>query len=482
MSSRSLVRDRQQDKLLAALRRAQGSELTYDQLREAGIEFPASAVSELQLAGVPVERHCTEGPQLSYWLDPDRDVSQAAPAPVQATPAPIEPPPAPIQAPPLPFQTPPPPFLAAAMRALEAPPAVDHSPGWEQVRAQANRSATRAGEAVTAGMGALVLRFRQATGAAAQAVAPPQPTSAPQLRPRRAPRTGRRDAPPVTSGRVLSALALLAAAGTVALLVASPFGPSGQTNPPTGHRAGTAMASAHRTASRIQPMSRLVSPPAGRAAPKHSSPAQAHTATSPAAAMKLEAQGHALLDQGQYTAAIQVLQQAEHATGETAGACAQPTGQSCLTYAFALYDLGRALQLSGNSAAAVPILQKRLQINVATSVVASELQLAQGQSSPASPGGLEARGHSLLDNGQYASAIPVLQQAAHATGETTSACAQPSSQNCLTYAFALYDLGQALRLSGQPAAAVPVLEQRLRINNQHQAVAEELQLAQSAAR
>ena len=29
---------------------------------------------------------------------------------------------------------------------------------------------------------------------------------------------------------------------------------------------------------------------------------------------------------------------------------------------------------------------------------------------------------------------------------------------CLTYAYALYDLGRALRLSGDPAAAVPILE------------------------
>ena len=29
---------------------------------------------------------------------------------------------------------------------------------------------------------------------------------------------------------------------------------------------------------------------------------------------------------------------------------------------------------------------------------------------------------------------------------------------CLTYAYALYDLGRALRLSGDPTAAVPILE------------------------
>jgi tetratricopeptide (TPR) repeat protein len=492
MSNSSLVRDRQQEKLLTALRRAQGSELTYDQLREAGIDFPASAVSELQDAGVPVERHYSGGsPQLSFWLDPDFDVSGNAAAPEgdpapAAPPAPIEAPPAPIQAPPVslraaprPFQTPPPAFLAAAERELQKPAAVDHSRPWEDIRVQAGRFATRAAGVVAAGGADLMARARRTADAAAQRRATAEPTAAAQPRPRRA-RSGRRqEAPPLTPGRLMSAVALLAAAVTVTVLVMDPFGPSGPASQTAGRHTGAAAATAHRSVSRPQPRSAPVS---HRARPAAAKPSHGHTAPSPAAAMKLEAQGHALLEQGQYTAAIQVLQQAAHATGETASACVQPTSQSCLTYAFALYDLGRALRLSGNPAAAVPILQERLQINDARPVVATELQLAQGGAAPSSPGGLEARGHSLLDNGQYASAIPVLQQAAHATGESASTCAQPTSQNCLTYAFALYDLGQALRLSGQPAAAVPILEQRLRINNQHQAVAQELQLAQNASR
>ncbi len=55
--------------------------------------------------------------------------------------------------------------------------------------------------------------------------------------------------------------------------------------------------------------------------------------------------------------------------------------------------------------------------------------------------------------------------------------ASPSS---LTYAYALYDLGHALRLAGDPAAAVPVLEQRLRIPNQTAVVRAELNLALAA--
>ena len=54
--------------------------------------------------------------------------------------------------------------------------------------------------------------------------------------------------------------------------------------------------------------------------------------------------------------------------------------------------------------------------------------------------------------------MPILKRAMAATGEDVSACVEPDSTMCLTYAYALYDLGRALRLSGDPAAAVPILE------------------------
>lgn len=97
--------------------------------------------------------------------------------------------------------------------------------------------------------------------------------------------------------------------------------------------------------------------------------------------------------------------------------------------------------------------------------------------SPALASQLESQGHSLLASGQYASAVPVLRRALAATGEQANACIQPHSTACLTYAYALYDLGRALRLSGHSAAAVPVLEARLQIDNQRPVVATELQLA-----
>jgi tetratricopeptide (TPR) repeat protein len=60
----------------------------------------------------------------------------------------------------------------------------------------------------------------------------------------------------------------------------------------------------------------------------------------------------------------------------------------------------------------------------------------------------------MLD-GNYPAAIDTLHQAVAA-----------SAPGSVTYAYALYDLGRSLLLSGDPQAAVPVLQQRLKIPNQ----------------
>lgn len=93
-------------------------------------------------------------------------------------------------------------------------------------------------------------------------------------------------------------------------------------------------------------------------------------------------------------------------------------------------------------------------------------------SSSAPPGAdaLEARGHALMEAGDYAAAIPMLREAIAA-----------ASQGSLIYAYALYDLGRSLRLSGDPRAAIPVLSRRLAIPNQTGVVRTELRLAMQAA-
>ncbi len=68
---------------------------------------------------------------------------------------------------------------------------------------------------------------------------------------------------------------------------------------------------------------------------------------------------------GNYQAAIPVLRRAV--------ATAVP---SSLTYAYALYDLGRSLRLNGEPQAAIPILRQRLEIPDQTDVVRAELDAA----------------------------------------------------------------------------------------------------------
>jgi tetratricopeptide (TPR) repeat protein len=99
--------------------------------------------------------------------------------------------------------------------------------------------------------------------------------------------------------------------------------------------------------------------------------------------------------------------------------------------------------------------------------------------SPAAAASLEAAGHQLLYQGRYTQAIGVLREALQASGGSGTRCAEPTSEACLTFAYALYDLGSALRLEGDPHAAIPILSERLQINNQRAAVEEQLDLARA---
>jgi eukaryotic-like serine/threonine-protein kinase len=85
---------------------------------------------------------------------------------------------------------------------------------------------------------------------------------------------------------------------------------------------------------------------------------------------------------------------------------------------------------------------------------------------------LNAEGFSLINQGRYEEAVPILQQAVESFPDGTSD---------LDYAYALYNLGNALRLSGQPDEAIPILERRLQIPNQRSTVAAELARARAEA-
>jgi tetratricopeptide (TPR) repeat protein len=100
--------------------------------------------------------------------------------------------------------------------------------------------------------------------------------------------------------------------------------------------------------------------------------------------------------------------------------------------------------------------------------------------SPAAAVALEAEGHQLLVEGSYASAVPALASAIRASGQSLADCMRPASEACLTFAYALYDLGRALRLEGRHAEAVSILSERLRIDNQRPTVQRELELARAS--
>ena len=72
-------RDRQQALVLEALRHAAGAPVSYAELREVGVELPASVVSELELAGLTIERCVSDpGGAVGVRLDPINDLPAIA--------------------------------------------------------------------------------------------------------------------------------------------------------------------------------------------------------------------------------------------------------------------------------------------------------------------------------------------------------------------------------------------------------------------
>jgi eukaryotic-like serine/threonine-protein kinase len=98
---------------------------------------------------------------------------------------------------------------------------------------------------------------------------------------------------------------------------------------------------------------------------------------------------------------------------------------------------------------------------------------AQTQAPPPAPtdkSALAMQGHSLIAQGNYGAAIDVLSRA-------VKDCPVSTTDPC---AYALFDLGHALRLAGRPAEAIPVLQRRLQNSNQRDVVQQELDLAEAA--
>jgi serine/threonine-protein kinase len=91
---------------------------------------------------------------------------------------------------------------------------------------------------------------------------------------------------------------------------------------------------------------------------------------------------------------------------------------------------------------------------------------------PTQGSALNEEGYELIQAGEYEAAVPVLEEAVSSF---------PEGSEELAYAYALFNLGNALRLSGHPDEAIPVLERRLEIPNQTSTVEEELEAARAEA-
>ena len=74
--------------------------------------------------------------------------------------------------------------------------------------------------------------------------------------------------------------------------------------------------------------------------------------------------------------------------------------------------------------------------------------------------------------GRFEEAVPVLRRAV---------ASWPEGSRDIEYAYALFNLGRALRLSGDPAAAIPYLEKRLTFDDRRKTVEQELKRARKEA-
>jgi eukaryotic-like serine/threonine-protein kinase len=195
--------------------------------------------------------------------------------------------------------------------------------------------------------------------------------------------------PPTTpSGRVVSApapkrrwpglaaLAALALVAGAAIAIAAGTGGNGD-----GGGATTAKrASTHATStSKAKPKTQATQTQATTQTPAQTQTAQTTQPAAPAPSAKtddpvaLNDQGFALIGQGKPADAVAPLQRSVEAFRAQ-------NRKGDIGYAYALYNLGNALRLSGRPAEAIPFLQERLQVsNYKRGVVKKELKTAQQQ-------------------------------------------------------------------------------------------------------
>lgn len=121
-------------------------------------------------------------------------------------------------------------------------------------------------------------------------------------------------------------------------------------------------------ATETQPAPVEEAPPAETQEP---APAESATTVDPARGAELNDQGFALMQQGEFAAAVPLLEQA---------VAAYPEDSEDIGYAYALFNLGKSLNRSGRSAEAIPVLEKRLLFPNQRPTVQAELDDARERS------------------------------------------------------------------------------------------------------
>lgn len=320
--------DEQQARLVARLRAANGAPVSFDELRSEGIENPAMLCYELEVAGVRIARvhravASGRASPISVQLDPDSGEQPPEPEPLPSPPR----------------------------RGLGRTPTASARLISHRLRAASARRFTSGSQAWVA------IRAEMRVWVAAR---------------------------PVRPWMVALVLALGGAGATLAL---THHGGGPQTTlatTPSRVRAPRVASPArHRAAPRTSTAPHRAAPkapsPIGPRQPSAASIPHAQTPSSLAAAAQLQAEGHQLLGQGRYGGAVSRLRAALATGDQSLDRCTEPVTQACLTYAYALYDLGRALRLDGHPSAAVPVLSERLRIDNQRPTVQYELDLAREQ-------------------------------------------------------------------------------------------------------
>jgi tetratricopeptide (TPR) repeat protein len=363
--------DEQQAQLVERLRAAGGAPVSFAELRAIGIENPALLCYELAAVGLPVTRTCSPGegmPALSVRLEPEREPQESGPevsCPPGATDAEVAPRP----------RLPPRPDEAPAPRARAALTIAPARPGLLREPLEGPASRIRGG--LISAAAKLRLLGQPLESAAAHSLRR-LASAAPALerRARRAGQAVRHARPPALISIAALALTLVA---VVAIVLGNQAGNEAtrvRTEDARGHPDHTAISGRSGRSGQAGPATARAAPASGVSAGL--APVGTQARISLAHAEALEAQGHQLLAEGSYASAIDHLSAAIGASGQSLPSCTQPASEACLTFAYALYDLGRALRLEGHHAEAVAILSERLRIDNQRPTVQRELELARG--------------------------------------------------------------------------------------------------------